>query len=379
MKKFVSLLVVLAMSATIMTSCSKTAKEVDDSKGNPIDIGIEYENKKLADGVVAMVGDEAITVDEARFYMALLTSSVFQQSGLDSASKEEKDEQLDSDFDDEYTLREMIYKQTIESLISVTLFAELGKEKGIDYTDEKLKEAYEENGMLEQKEEMKKLYNVSDRGIDSYTKKQFIYSDYSQQYLQEDERMNPDEETLKKYFNENFYKAKHILKMTVNQETNEPLSDEDKAKAKENAEKILAEVKKGADFDKAVETESEDPGSQSQPDGYVFTEGEMVTEFYEGTKALDIGEISDIIETSYGYHIIKRLELNDSDYVANVDKVKSAYSNYAFEKLFEDEKSKTKIYVDLEKLLNITDVFYISSTSEEQPESETAVNKEEEK
>lgn len=379
MKKFVSLLVVLAMSATIMTSCSKTAKEVDDSKGNPIDIGIEYENKKLADGVVAMVGDEAITVDEARFYMALLTSSVFQQSGLDSASKEEKDEQLDSDFDDEYTLREMIYKQTIESLISVTLFAELGKEKGIDYTDEKLKEAYEENGMLEQKEEMKKLYNVSDQGIDSYTKKQFIYSDYSQQYLQEDERMNPDEETLKKYFNENFYKAKHILKMTVNQETNEPLSDEDKAKAKENAEKILAEVKKGADFDKAVETESEDPGSQSQPDGYVFTEGEMVTEFYEGTKALDIGEISDIIETSYGYHIIKRLELNDSDYVENVDKVKSAYSNYAFEKLFEDEKSKTKIYVDLEKLLNITDVFYISSTSEEQPESETAVNKEEEK
>ena len=34
-----------------------------------------------------------------------------------------------------------------------------------------------------------------------------------------------------------------------------------------------------------------------------------VTEFYEGTKALKVDEISDIVETSYGYHIIKRLPL----------------------------------------------------------------------
>ena len=239
------------------------------------------------------------------------------------------------------------------------------------------KEAYEKNGMLEQKEEMKKLYNVTDSGIDAYTKKQFIYSDYAQQYLQEDERMNPDEAALKEYFNENFYKAKHILKMTVNQETNEPLSEDEKAKVKKNAEKILSEVKGGSDFDKAVENESEDPGSKSQPEGYVFTEGEMVTEFYEGTKALKVDEISDIVETSYGYHIIKRLPLNDSDYANNTDKVKSAYQNVAFEKLIEDEKAKNKIYVDYEKLLNINGVFYVS-LSDTQSESETVADKKQE-
>lgn len=377
MKKIISLLVVIVMSATLMTSCSKKAKEVGDSKGKPIDINVEYDNKKLGDGIVAMVGDEAITEDEAEFYLALLSSSVFQQSGLENASKEEKDKQLDSDFDDEYTFREMIYKQCIESLVNVTLLAELGKAKGIDYTDEKLKEAYEKNGMLEQKEEMKKLYNVTDSGIDAYTKKQFIYSDYAQQYLQEDERMNPDEAALKEYFNENFYKAKHILKMTVNQETNEPLSEDEKAKVKKNAEKILSEVKGGSDFDKAVENESEDPGSKSQPEGYVFTEGEMVTEFYEGTKALKVDEISDIVETSYGYHIIKRLPLNDSDYANNTDKVKSAYQNVAFEKLIEDEKAKNKIYVDYEKLLNINGVFYVS-LSDTQSESETVADKKQE-
>ena len=35
----------------------------------------------------------------------------------------------------------------------------------------------------------------------------------------------------------------------------------------------------------------------------------MVTEFYEGTKALNVNEISEPIESSYGYHIIKRIAL----------------------------------------------------------------------
>lgn len=383
MKKIISMLTAVIMTMSLMTSCTKNNVKVEDSNGNPIEIEYAYENKKLKNGVVAKVGETEITTEEVRFYLALLSASLFQQNGLDGATKEEKDKLLDETYDGKNTYRGLIYEQTIDTLVSMTVFSELGKAKGIDYDDEKLNEAYEENGMLEQKEDLKKQYDVTDEGIDACLKKQLIYSDYAQQYLQKDERMNPGDDVLKKFFNENYLKAKHILKLTVNQETNEPLSEDEKKATKEKAEKILKDVKGGADFDKAVETESEDPGSQSEPDGYVFTEGEMVTEFYEGTKALKEDEISDIIETSYGYHIIKRLALTDEDYTDNADSVKSAYQNDEFKKITDEEKAKVKIYVDYKKLLNINDVFYMTaSAAEADTQDENAqqpANKEEEK
>lgn len=371
MKKIISAFTAIIMTMTLLSSCStvKQGGEVgtqNDSKNTTTKF--EYADKKLKDDIVAKVGEEEITKDEVRACLALVSSSLFQQMNLATATKEEKDKQLDEKYDDEYTFREMLYKQCIDSLISMNVFAALGKEKGIDYNAEKLKSAYDENNMTAEIEEFKKTYNISDEGFDAYMKKQFIYSDYIQQYVQNDSRMNPGEDVLKGYFNDNYLKAKHILKLTVDQQSNQPLSEEEKNTAKANIEKILKDVKGGSDFDEAVETESEDPGSQSQPDGYVFTDGEMVTEFYEGTKALKVGEISDIIETSYGYHIIKRLALTDDDYAQNADKVKSAYQNSKFSDIIKEEKDKMKIQLDYDKLFGINDVLYMSVSAQEESE-----------
>lgn len=53
---------------------------------------------------------------------------------------------------------------------------------------------------------------------------------------------------------------------------------------------------------------SEDTGLAANPDGYAFTTGEMVQEFEDATRALEPGQISGLVESSYGYHIILRLE-----------------------------------------------------------------------
>ncbi len=97
--------------------------------------------------------------------------------------------------------------------------------------------------------------------------------------------------------------ARHILLSTAGK------SDADKAKIKAKAEDLLKQVKGGADFGKLAEKNSEDPGSASKGGdlGWVVR-GQMVKEFEDTTFALKPKEISNVITTQYGYHIIQVLE-----------------------------------------------------------------------
>ena len=77
---------------------------------------------------------------------------------------------------------------------------------------------------------------------------------------------------------------------------------------------------KEALFDQLMNDYSEDTGLATNPDGYQAVEaGQMVPEFEEASLALEPGEISDIVESDYGYHIILRLplEVEPADYQAD--------------------------------------------------------------
>lgn len=122
-------------------------------------------------------------------------------------------------------------------------------------------------------------------------------------------------------FDQTYMRCKHVLIKTVDGEKKE-LPDQDALKAK--AEEVASRAKAGEDFDALIKEYNEDPGMESSPDGYVFTEGEMVDAFYQGTKALEIGGISDPIKSSYGWHIIQRLPLRDEDFTAKQATVEEA-------------------------------------------------------
>ncbi|MBZ5611855.1 MAG: peptidylprolyl isomerase [Acidobacteriia bacterium] len=97
--------------------------------------------------------------------------------------------------------------------------------------------------------------------------------------------------------------ARHILLSTTGK------SDADKVKIKARAEDLLKQLKAGGDFAKLAEKNSEDPGSATKGGdlGWVVR-GQMVKEFEDTTFALKPKEISNVITTQYGYHIIQVME-----------------------------------------------------------------------
>lgn len=74
------------------------------------------------------------------------------------------------------------------------------------------------------------------------------------------------------------------------------------------AENILARINNGEDFDKLMFKYTEDIGTQNNPDGYTFARGVMVKEFEDASFSLKVGEVSGIVKSDYGYHIIKRVK-----------------------------------------------------------------------
>lgn len=124
------------------------------------------------------------------------------------------------------------------------------------------------------------------------------------------------DESIADFYSQAYVRAKHILILTQDEQTGKPLSKNEQANAKKQIEDILKRLKKGEDFDALMNEYCQDPGVLQNPDGYVFTVGEMVPEFEESAFNLKEGEISDIVETSYGYHILKKEPLPEiSEYI----------------------------------------------------------------
>jgi len=82
-------------------------------------------------------------------------------------------------------------------------------------------------------------------------------------------------------------------------------SEEEKQTAFEQAKEVLAKARAGESFESLARNYSQCPSAEAGGDLGFFSPGEMVPEFERAAFALNPGEISDVVETMYGYHIIR--------------------------------------------------------------------------
>jgi peptidyl-prolyl cis-trans isomerase C len=116
--------------------------------------------------------------------------------------------------------------------------------------------------------------------------------------------------------------ARHILLMTMDPVTRAPLSaDQQKAKQKQ-ADDLLKRIRGGEDFATLARQYSEDPGSKDNggelPE---FPRGQMVPEFEAAAFSLTNNQVSDVVTSAYGYHIIKLLDKTPAKKMALTDLV----------------------------------------------------------
>ncbi len=197
-------------------------------------------------------------------------------------------------------------------------------EEGCPLTDEQRSEIQAEmvaDGQ-ETYDNRKLLFNLTDETME------FIYSvsDYYDNLLHT-LTSAPTQDELNQYV----YQAKHILLLTVDMDGTPTVQDgayvypsldeETIAEKKALADDLLSQLRSSDDpealFDELMNEYSEDTGLESNPDGYTTTVGQMVPAFEETALSLEFGEISDVVESSYGYHIILRGEVEDLDSYAD--------------------------------------------------------------
>jgi len=142
-------------------------------------------------------------------------------------------------------------------------------------------------------------------------KKMFTYRKFMESKW--GDKADVNDADVKAYYDDNakqfekaeVFQASHIL---VKFDESDPNADPNavKATAKAEAEEILKKVKAGGDFAALAKENSDCPSSQKGGDLGEFGKGQMVPAFEKAASALKDGEVSGVVETRFGYHIIKK-------------------------------------------------------------------------
>ena len=163
----------------------------------------------------------------------------------------------------------------------------------INPTDTEIKAEYEKN---------KSRYQVPEKRVVRYG---LLDTTQMRRNIQvsDDQLKVQYQNNIQQYQVPNRVHAEHILFMTVGK------TDAEVDEIKKTAEDVLKQAKKGAKFEDLAKKYSEDPGSKEKGGdlGWI-TQGQTVPEFEKTAFGLDKGQISDLVKTQYGFHIIKSLE-----------------------------------------------------------------------
>lgn len=213
--------------------------------------------------------------------------------------------------------KQQIRPRVIEGLVAETLLDQEIKAANLVVTDEQVVAAIEAQGAKQNPpitiDKFQAMVEAQGGNFDE-VKSQYKANMARQQFLETQwaGKIDVNDAAVQAYYDENTkdfetpeqVQASHILIKPID-DPNDPNETKAKAAAKAKAEQLLAQIKDGADFAELAQANSDCPSASKGGDLGLFGHGQMVKPFDEAAFALQPGEMSDLVETKFGYHIIK--------------------------------------------------------------------------
>lgn len=323
----------------------------------------------------AKINGEMVSVGEYKYYLESIKQQMVQEAGA-TDEKTFWEGEIDGK-----KASDAAKDRAMEEMLRVEIACSKAKEKGLSVDSATENQI---NTLVKSKDKqtkaqvdgIKKSTGLSEQGLKTLLIKTSLASKYAQdvQSNEPDKLAVTDEEANAKYQSD-YARVKHILILNSKQEDSssgdsaadataspeasaEPdTSAEDyKQQQKQLADDVLAKVKAGGDFEALLAEYGSDPGMASNPDGYVIDKdgytadsqgSKMVTEFTQGAFSVGIGETTDLVESSYGWHIIKRYALPTSGtvYDTAIQNVKSDLMQDKYNELIDSYKSEFDIQI----------------------------------
>lgn len=297
-------LAVMLCSALLLSGCG--GKEIATKN-----------DKALNETIVATFGDVKVTQADYNFIYKLLYDNMAQYGAYYG------EDWINTEIEEGKSIGDYIKENTINQLKQLSAAFMLAEENGIK-VDSDIKDAVKAqkeqiiNDNYQGEENYIKFLEQSrttDKAIDTYLQMYEVYNKLFEKMTSAGGKAYIEDKDIEKDFLEEYsdkWRVQHILIST--QEQTDEEGNTTPARSDEEAQKlvkeIIAKLDKGEDFDSLIDEYNEDPG-MSKGNYYVFGTGEMVPEFEEASANLKVGEYTkEGVKTDYGYHIIKKYEIN---------------------------------------------------------------------
>lgn len=287
------------------------------------------------EGVAATVNGVDITQEEFVKNYASQRNYYTLSAGSESYLTEKSPQ------DPSKTMDQVIKESVLNDLIDMEILKQDAEKSGIKAEeaeiDKELNTVKEQMGGQEAFNEQLKQMGSNE----AYYRKYFTNLNIMKQYYKVKEKeFKASEDEIKKYYDEHKDEyftadAAHILVKDVNE-----------------ANLIKKELSKGADFAQIAKEKSTDKGS-AEKGGELgeFSNGMMVKEFEDVVKSIKVGEISDPVESQFGFHIIKLNKFENK----KLEEVKEIIESAVTQQKYKDHLDNLKKEAKIEKYVNVKD------------------------
>ena len=261
-----------------------------------------------------------LTIDGKEFPSYLVEYFVYSMANSYQSQGANLADYLDQEISEGTTLESALKSQIVDQLKYYAAWEKMAEENGLTLTKDELKQIEEtKKQQIEEAGGRKEFVNqlkeakIQEEAIDDMQKYGKLQEKVFSGLFSTGGKFAPStEDVVSKVIPDNI-RVKHILVMATE-------GDEDFEEKRKKAQDIQTRAAGGEDFEALLTEFGEDPGMESNTEGYIFDNtganfdgnGTMNTQFTEASFKLEVNQISPIVESPNGFHIIKRLPLDEA-------------------------------------------------------------------